>query len=397
MLRISVIIPTYNRANYLPKALDSISQQSWRPDEIIVVDDGSSDGTAELLRQSGSQVRYFYQDNKGVAAARNLGLAAAQGEVIAWLDADDLWEPDYLKTLVSLLEADPHVDGAYAGFTHIDSAGNQLTTPPFKSVPPGDLYQALIDSDFIITSAFVARKRCFERVGYFDEHFRICEDYDLFLRLAKVCTLIGVPQTLMKLRVHENNVTRDTQAFCRFRLALTTKHFGSSEAGEPQDWPEDKRRAFAHAFLACAVRYFQDQVPEEGWRYVKTAVLVWPKLLSGLDFFFELAFAGQSRAYRGRVDLVDIQGNGAELLRQLERLFTDTSPGVRLFRRTAYGNAYLTLGILSDQAGDWVTARRYLMRAVTTNLRFLASYTVMRRLLKLWAGRRLVKFLRDRS
>ena len=394
MLRVSVIIPSYNRADYLPLTLQSIFDQALAPDEIIVVDDGSSDGTAELVKDYGSRVRYFGQNHLGVAAARNLGLSMAHGDVIAWLDADDLWDPDFLRTVVSRLELDQSIDGVYTGFALIDSAGNVLVTPEPKVVPPAGLFQALIDSDFIITSAFVVRKKCFEQVGCFDESFRICEDYDMFLRLSKVFTLVGVSQPLMKLRVHEHNITRDTQIFCRFRLALTAKHFGPAE-GDPAAWPHAKRRAHAHALLACAVRYFQDQKPEAGWQYVRQAVLTWPGLLDTLDFYFELAFGGQPRVCRGRVDLLDIDSQGAELLRQLGALFAAAGPEVQAYRQAAYGNAYLTLAILNDQAGHWAAARGCLGRALITAPRLLASYPVIRRLIKLCAGQRLVSVLRS--
>jgi GT2 family glycosyltransferase len=394
MLRVSVIIPSYNRADYLPLTLQSIFDQALIPDEIIVVDDGSTDGTTELVRTYGTRVRYFCQDHLGVAAARNLGLSMAQGDVIAWLDADDLWDPDFLLTLVSRLELDQGIDGVYAGFALIDSAGNVLVTPELKVVPPGELFRALIDSDFIITSAFVVRRKCFEQVGHFDESFRICEDYDMFLRLSKVFTLVGVCQPLMKLRVHEHNITRDTQIFCQFRLALTAKHFGPGE-GNPAAWPEDKRRAHAHAFLACAVRYFQDQKPETGWQYVRQAVLTWPSLLDSLDLYFELAFGGQPRVCRGRVDLLDIESQGAELLLHLGAIFAEAGPEVQAHRQAAYGNAYLTLGILNDQAGPWAEARSYLWRAIAADPRLLISYPVVRRLVKLSAGQRLVSVLRS--
>lgn len=395
MLRVSVVIPTYNLANYLPQALQSVFDQSLSPFEVIVVDDGSTDNSAELVRTFDSRLRYFRQDHKGVSAARNLGLEVAEGEVIAWLDADDLWEPEFLATVIPLLEADGGVDGVYTGFVHIDEAGNTLPQPGQKVVPPPELFGALIENCFVLTPTIVVRSRCFEQVGYFDPELEICEDYDMWLRLAETCTIVGLPYPLVKIRVHPSNTTRNTDNFCRFRLTLTQKHFGELE-GNPQAWSDDKRRAHAHAFSDVAMKYNQDGRHDLGWRYFEKAISIWPDLLSQLGTFFELACGDQPRGYRGQAHTLDIEANEIQMLSQLGTLFAKAGPALQAVRRQAYGNAYLTLGILSDQAGRWRSARRYLIQAIKANPRLLASYPVVRRLLKLWAGQRLVRLLSGR-
>ena len=198
MLRVSVIVPTYNRANYLREALDSILNQSFAPYEVIVVDDGSSDNTPEVLRAYASNVRFTQQEHQGVSAARNRGLALAQGDVVAWLDADDVWETEFLSTIVPLLDERPELGGVYTGLIRIDAQGNVLPQVGVRVVPAEELYSALVEDCFIQTSTFVARKRCFDQVGAFDPQFDICEDYDMFLRLAQCCTIIGLPELLVR-------------------------------------------------------------------------------------------------------------------------------------------------------------------------------------------------------
>jgi tetratricopeptide (TPR) repeat protein len=387
-LRVSVIIPAYNRADYLVQAMQSVLNQSFSPFEVIVVDDGSTDDTAEVVRAFESRARYLrHDDNRGVAAARNSGLSAARGEVIAWLDADDLWEPDCLATVIPMLRADEGLDGVYTGLMRIDADGTLLPQVSLAVVPPADLYSALVEDCFIQTSTFVARKRCFDRVGEFDTRFRICEDYDMFLRLAKAFTIVGVPEPLVRYRVHEHNTVANTEAFCRFRLALTQKHFGEPE-GDPRTWSPVRRRAHSCAFRAAALKCIQSGQTDRGWDYLEKAVSIWPDLLGRLDTLYELACGDQPHGYRGHVDSLDIEGNGREMLIRLDVLFGKADPMLQPMRRPAYGNAYLALGILSDQAGRWRAARCYLFQAIKANPRLLGSNSVARRLLKLLLGRR---------
>ncbi len=395
MLRVSVIIPAFNSARYLPEALQSILGQSLRPKEVIVVDDGSTDNTAQVALGFGPPVRYDRQPHSGVTAARNRGLDLASGDVVAWLDADDIWEPDFLSTLIPLLARDAAIDGAYCGLMQINTAGKVLSTPVQRVVPPQDLFSALIEADFVLTPTIVMRKKCYDDVGPFDPQFRICEDYDMWLRLAQRFTIVGIPRPLVRIRVHEDStIMRDGQALCDSRLALTRKHFGAPE-GDPAGWSESKQRAYAYAFCAWAVRYIQDGRSEAGWGYFQRAAEIWPRIADRLDVFYELACGDQPRGYRGRADLLDIEGNGRELLKQLDTLFLTASPDLGSMRGRAYGNAYLALGMLSDQAGNWSRARGYLFRAVAANPRLLGSASIVRRIVKLCLGRRLVDIARN--
>jgi glycosyltransferase involved in cell wall biosynthesis len=387
---VSVIIPTFNRADYLPQALQSVFDQTLSPFEIIVIDDGSTDNTPEIVRAFEPSIRYFRHDrNRGVSAARNSGLEAAQGEVIAWLDADDMWETDFLATLIPPLAADPRLDGVYSGFIHVDAVGNIIPQSSQRVSPPSDLFSSLIEDNFIVTPAIVVRKKCFKQAGNFDTRLGICEDYDMWLRLAKTFTIAGLPTPLVRIRVHESNTLQDTAAFSRFRLALVQKHFGALE-GDPPTWPEEKRRAYSVAFREIALKHIQDGQPDEGWQFLEKAVSIWPALLGRLDTYYELACGDQPRGYRGLANLLDIEGNGAELLKRLDSLFARACPTLDSMRRRAYGNAYLVLGLLSDLAGRSAVARRYLLRAAVTHPTLLATGQLPRKLIKTCLGSRVV-------
>src|SRR5690349_3602213 len=109
MPKVSVIIPTYNRAQFIARAVDSVLEQTYKDFEIIVIDDGSSDNTQEILKAYEGKIRYVYQQNKGISAARNRGIQEAKGEYIAFLDSDDVWKPEKLSVQVAILDVNPHV------------------------------------------------------------------------------------------------------------------------------------------------------------------------------------------------------------------------------------------------------------------------------------------------
>jgi glycosyltransferase involved in cell wall biosynthesis len=394
VLRVSVIIPTYNRARYLREALDSVFGQSMPPWEVIVVDDGSTDGTPHVVQTCGSNVRYVrHEQNRGISAARNSGVSAAQGEIVAWLDSDDLWEPEYLATVIPLLAEDEGVDGVYTGLTRIDGEGNLLPQRSHWSVPSAVLFSSLVEGCMIQTSSFVVRKRCLDRVGEFDTRFAICEDYDMFLRIARDSQIIGVPRPLVRYRVHAQNTVNDPVAHCQSRLALAEKHFGSPD-GDSLTWPDEKRRAHGYAFRAAALKCIEHKQLEKGWQYLGRGVSIFPALLECVDTFYELVCGDQPMGYRGVAKMLDINRNGAEMLHRLDALFASADTRVQVLRGVAYGNAYLALAMLSDQAGDWAGARRYLLRAMRFHPDFLRDPLLIRRFVKLCLGQRLVRGMR---
>lgn len=391
-LAVSVIIPTYNRAGYLRQALDSVLAQTIRPAEIIVVDDGSTDDTAACIAAYGPAVRYLcHQGNRGIAAARNTGLQAAQGDLIAWLDSDDLWEPAFLARTTALLAEDATLDGAYTGLTMIDAEGTALRTA-IHVEPPAELYDAMVRDSFLATASLVVRRRCYDQVGLFDPQFRICEDYDMWLRLAQRFRMAGIPEPLVRIRVHGSNTMADLQAVCAARLAVAEKHFPASQADGSA--ARASRRACGYALRSVALRHLEAGQPEEGWRLFQQAVERYPAMLGRLDTCYELACADQPRGWRGDAASLDLVAGGDDLLLRLEALLDHAPAEIRAWRWTALGNAHLALGMLSDQAGDWTLARQHLWRALRANPRLALERGVVRRLAKLHVGRRLVAHLR---
>lgn len=170
---ISVIIPVYNGAEFLPDAVASVRAQAYAALEIIVVDDGSTDHTAQVVQTLGNGIRYLYQPNQGPAAARNVGLAAAQGELIAFLDADDLWPVDKLAQQLPALAAAPETAIVW-GCTQICAyQGDASEFPP------------LAPEWFPLLGSTLCRRAVFQQVGGFEPTLRYAEDVDWFIRLRE--------------------------------------------------------------------------------------------------------------------------------------------------------------------------------------------------------------------
>jgi len=203
---VSVIVPVYNGEDFLGDALASIRQQDYCPLEIVIVNDGSTDGTAELAAALGQDIDWIHQENSGPSAARNAGLATARGEFIAFLDADDLWPPGKLQAQVELLLAN---SAAEIVLGRIQCIGHSGTPQSVAADSEGFLFGVLL-------GGAVFRKSVFSKVGFFDEDLRYSEDHDWFFRAREQNTsIISIPRVTLLYRRHGNNMTvgKDTQGY----------------------------------------------------------------------------------------------------------------------------------------------------------------------------------------
>jgi glycosyltransferase involved in cell wall biosynthesis len=188
---VSTIIPTYNRANLITEALDSVLAQTFPNVEVIVVDDGSTDATSEVLARYGGRIRVIYQRNAGPAAARNRGIAAANGEFIAFLDSDDLWLPEKLERQVNLLERLGNGVPCCLSNIRLSYENRELTSFEIAWLNPAINEGVWRNPDEVLATRFVlfnqgvvVRHDVLEEMGGFDERFWLLEDYDLALRLS---------------------------------------------------------------------------------------------------------------------------------------------------------------------------------------------------------------------
>lgn len=395
MPAVSVIIPCYNHAHYLGHALESVLAQTFRSWEAIVVDDGSTDSTRDVAAQfSDPRIRYIYQGNRGLSAARNTGIRAAQGEFLAFLDADDEWEPRFLEMCANALTANEAVTAATTLTKFIDEAGAELPRLGGKAVRADAVGERLLEGGFFPVHAALMRAEDVRQAGMFDESLTSVEDWDLWLRIAgQGGMFLSVAEPLARYRISTGSMSTNAGRMHANRVAVLTKQFGPPE-GDALSWPAEKRRGYAFAWRAAAYGHIAQQEADQGWRYLAQAAAIKPDLLNRLDTFYELALGDQPRGYRGEAQLADLDANGAEMLRRLEALFAAAGPAVLALEGPAYGNAYLALAMLSDQAGDWPAARRYLRQAIHAHPALLLDRSVLRRLAKLWSGKQTVALIR---
>lgn len=220
---VSVIIPAYNAEKYIAAAIESVLAQSFPGVECIVVDDGSSDRTAEIVQRFGERVRYCHQANSGRSAARNRGISLASGDYIAFLDADDLLLPDKLAQQVDYLERHAEYDAVYCRVAYFEE-GESSRYAVRRIAPVGDILPQLLYGNFITVHAPLIRKSAVERANGYDPSLARYEDWDFFLRLAMAGSRFGFLDHCQALvRVHGENTIRDKVRMFEAKLRVAEK------------------------------------------------------------------------------------------------------------------------------------------------------------------------------
>lgn len=228
---VSVVIPVFNAEEFIADTVESALSQTYPNVEILAVDDGSSDSSAQILSEFGESIRYLSRENGGPAAARNTGISAARGTYIAFLDADDLWEPDKLAAQVELMEHNPEVGLVHTGSVVFDSTREY----PFRSkqlpklMAPSEAFPALFSGNFISTSTVLARSKLFSSLGSFDESmdFFAVEDYDMWLRFACNAGIGFIPEPLLRYRLHAEGISKNINRSYRNETNVINKWYAS--------------------------------------------------------------------------------------------------------------------------------------------------------------------------
>ncbi|HME46113.1 MAG TPA: glycosyltransferase family A protein [Syntrophorhabdales bacterium] len=217
---VSVIITTYNRRPYLKPAVESVLAQDYRRMEVIVVDDGSTDGSADEL--PGLPLRYVWKENGGISSARNLGISLATGDLIAFLDVDDLWKKDKLSTQMRVMREQSSL------ISYTDEIwmrnGKWFNQGHRHRKYSGLIYQHCLPLCIISPSSAVISRQIFDDVGKFDESMPVCEDYDMWLRIAcRYPVLFVDKQLIIKQGGHADQLSRHFEAIDRFRIRSLVK------------------------------------------------------------------------------------------------------------------------------------------------------------------------------
>lgn len=256
--KVTIIVPVYNQEKYIRECVDSILMQDYENLEIIVVDDGSTDSTPDILKSYGSAIRYIRQANQGAAAALNHGLRLAQGELVAWLSSDDAYMPKKILKQVAKFQEDPTLDLIYTNWIMIDGEGNKIRTVQVPYPPQERFILEMLKYNFINGSSILMRKaRCVE-ANYFDQTLIADVDGDMWFRLLhNRCKFGHVAEPLLKYRWHTNNlshnfpVMQNSKDSVRVRVLQTLSY--SEIFGEPNGNVTDKRRNYESLAWAFAV------------------------------------------------------------------------------------------------------------------------------------------------
>jgi len=295
MPRVSVVVTTYNQRAYVAAAIESALGQTFADREVIVVDDGSTDGTDAIVASFGTRVRLIRQENQGVAGSRNTGVLNTRGELVAFLDGDDLWEPDKLAIQVEAADRHPQAglvavdgvlfddDGSILGPTLLADPIREALGPDVTLVPHRQCYGQLLYQNLISTmSQVMVRRKVLDQVGPSDRRFRLSSDGDLYLRIAARHDFAFVPRRLARWRYHARSASgpihRRNLAWATDDLSTLRKQLREG----PADRADDVRRALRYrvgqtaraAYLygrehdrGFAARYLFDLARRDGARH----------------------------------------------------------------------------------------------------------------------------------
>lgn len=282
---VSIIIATYNRRNYVCEAIDSALEQTYPHVELIVIDDGSTDGTGDLLQSRyGQWIRYVYQANQGRSEARNHGMQLASGDYIAFLDSDDIWEPDKLEKQIAFMQAHPQYGLTHTFTSIIDSNGQPLPSETRSRLKhhragcrSGYSYTAMAQRCVMFLSTVMLKTSMLPLIGLMDRDIPAFEDWDWYLRAALVTQIGVLPEPLTRYRLHEGNST--SAEFIRGERRTAAKHLDLSGA-----LPAHLQRRARSRFLLhlAAVAYRQENLAECG-HFLKQAVRTDPRALLHAD------------------------------------------------------------------------------------------------------------------
>ncbi len=221
-MRTSLIIPTFNREKHIENTLLSVLNQTQKVDEIIIVDDGSTDNTKQIIEKY--DVRYITQENQGVSSARNIGIKEAQYEWLCFLDSDDIWEQDKIEKQIAFHKQNPHIL-----FSHTDELwrfnDKIIKQKKHQLKPSGFCFKQNLPNTLIGASTVMCHKDIFDDIGLFDEEMAACEDYDLWLRILEKYELGLINEKLIqKIAGHSGQLSFETPLMDSYRVKALLKH-----------------------------------------------------------------------------------------------------------------------------------------------------------------------------
>jgi glycosyltransferase involved in cell wall biosynthesis len=290
--KVSIVIPTYNRARCVGNAVESVLSQTFEDFEILVVDDGSTDNTKDVLKKYAGNIRYIYQENQERCIARNNGIKHSKGEYIAFLDSDDIWLPHKLQAQVSILDQNPQVGLVYGQMFPLDPDGHwhfrRTKFTGWGEPGPARIFDKLVMMNLLPTPTVVARKSCFDHVGTFDPHLTCSEDWDLWLRISMHYEIFFMPEPLAGATFYENiPARRDAYRSEENRIRILEKIF-SALPPHLRHFTHLKPLALARRYLDFAFLDYAVGRHLQAKRNFSTAISLDPSLLENKELMLAL-------------------------------------------------------------------------------------------------------------
>lgn len=271
---VSVIIPVYNGEKFIAECLESVYAQTWHPLEVIIVDDGSTDNSLAIVEQLPGEKRIICQNNLDVSAARNTGVRQSNGDFIAFLDQDDVWLPDKLNKQMDIFKQYPEIDLVFTDLIKFYESGKEHHARDKHKLAlklnHNNLFSTLIRKNLLMPSEVVVKKASFNIAGGFDENFRTCGDYEMWLRMAGLGMKFHyIPEVLLKYRQHGSNAAKNTEIMFQDRINAVTKIFSF-----PELRPEHRkleRTGLAAAYMMGAHTLFSIKKYRQFMHYARMA------------------------------------------------------------------------------------------------------------------------------
>lgn len=395
MSYVSVIIPTYNRKLYVQEAVDSVLAQTYTDYEIIVIDDGSTDGTSEALSfRYGDKIQYVWQENQGESVARNRGVELAQGKYIAFLDSDDLWLPEKLSEQILFLDKYPNFSFVFTQAWQIDADGRKVSDRKInESVQPEFLILERLCFDNLVEapSTVIVARNVLQASGGFDPGIRYGEDYDLFLRLRLFTDMGIIPQPLACIRKHEGSQCHFPSAEINAQrreahlLALKKLFDLWTEAT-----PELQRQAFAWQYAKSALLEAVARNELSTKVCLEQAATYDPGLFTRNQRFGRAVATQAAWLYESEQNL----SSSVSFVKFVLKALAEAGYYNRSIQRKILTQSYLSLGFTSYQVPDNKVTRHCLIRALALNPSNIKNIGLLSLLFEATFGKRISNLVR---
>lgn len=385
MPKVSVIIPTHNTARHIAEAIESVLAQTYQDYEIIVVDDGSTDNTPEVIAPYRDQIRYVWQASQERAVARNHGLHLAQGELIAFLDSDDIWLPDKLERQVAALDRYNQAVLVYGPAKIIDIEGQPshfwgsayLCGEPGGEIEVNCPGREMLFGSPIMPSVVLARREALEQAGPFDTEVIPAEDWDMWLRLAQLGAFVWLPQVLAYYRTPGSERERRRRISDPI-LARTVLVIQKMATAYPEKFPAVVRdQALASVYVDSALASYESGDTERGQKILTQAIQLDPTLAEPGPIFFRLEDYAR-RLLRDTGDETKVIVFLSAVIHNLP----SAVPASRSSARSILSRVHMADAFRAHTNGDKITLRQSLWFGVRYDPRWLLNRGVLSMLVR---------------